>query len=85
MAIWDQIAKHNPQAAERGVMAAFEDTIEQLAGFARLGTAGSHLAPDRRRMPWRRYLIFCRRLRGDLVELGRVLYGRPQVTPASFA
>jgi toxin ParE1/3/4 len=82
MAIWDQIAQHNPQAAERVVMA-IEDTIELLGEFPRLGTPCPHLAPDLRRMQWRSYLIYYR-LRDDLVELVRVLYGRRQITPESF-
>jgi plasmid stabilization system protein ParE len=41
LAIWDQIAQHNPKAAERVVMA-IEDTIELLAEFPRLGTPCPH-------------------------------------------
>ena len=82
MAIWDQIAQHNPRAAERVVMA-IEDTIELLVDFPRLGTPCPHLAPDLRRIRWRSYLIYYR-LRDDLVELVRVLYGRREITSQSF-
>ncbi len=35
-------------------------------------------------LQWRSYLIYYR-LRGELIELVRVLYGRREITPKSFA
>ena len=81
-AIWDQIAQHNAEAAERVVMA-IEDRIDLLGSFPRLGTPCPHLAPGLRRMQWRSYLIYYR-LRNDMVEVVRALYGRREITPGSF-
>ena len=81
-AIWDQIALHSPDAADRVVMA-IETTIELLLQFPRIGTPCPHLAPGLRRMMWRDYLIYYR-LRRDAVEVVRALHGRRDITPASF-
>lgn len=81
-AIWDQIAQHNAEAAER-VLMAIEDRIDLLGSFPRLGTPCPHLAPGLRRTQWRSYLIYYR-LRNDMVEVVRALYGRRDITADSF-
>jgi toxin ParE1/3/4 len=80
--IWDQIAQHSPDAADRVVMA-IENAIELLVHFPRIGTPCPHLAPELRRMMWRDYLIYYR-VRKDAVEIVRTLHGRRNITPAAF-
>jgi len=57
--IWDHIAQHNPDAADRVVMAV-ESMIELLGEFPGIGTPCPHLAPGLRRTLWREYLVYYR-------------------------
>jgi toxin ParE1/3/4 len=80
--IWDHIALHNADAADRAVMA-IEDTIELLGDFPGIGTPCPHLAPGLRRTLWREYLIYYR-LRDNWIEIVRVLHGRRNIAPDLF-
>jgi toxin ParE1/3/4 len=80
--IWLHIAQHNPDAADRVVMA-IENTIELLGEFPGIGAPCPHLGPGLRRTLWREYLIYYR-IRQDRVEIVRTLHGRRNITPRSF-
>ncbi len=80
--IWDHIAHHNPDAADRVVMAV-ERVIELLGEFPGIGTPCPHLAPGLRRTLWREYLIYYR-LSENKVEIVRALHGRRNVSPDQF-
>ncbi len=80
--IWDHIAQHNPEAADR-VVVAVETTIELLSDFPSIGTPCPHLAPGLRRTLWRQYLIYYR-VNETNVEIVRALHGRRNVTTDQF-
>jgi toxin ParE1/3/4 len=80
--IWGHIAVDSEVAADR-VIAAIEDTIELLQSFPGIGAPCPHLAPGLRRTMWRRYLIYYR-VRGQSVELVRVLHGSRDITERMF-
>jgi len=80
--IWHHVAQHNPDAADR-VVVAIENTIELLGQFPGIGTPCPHLAPGLRRTLWREYLIYYR-LSEDRVEIVRALHGRRNATPDQF-
>ena len=76
------IAEHNPEAADRVVLA-IETTIELLAHFPGIGSPCAHLAPGLRRTLWREYLIYYR-IRENKVEIVRALHGRRNITREDF-
>ncbi len=80
--IWEHIAQHNADAADR-VVVAIERSIELLSDFPGLGTPCPHLAPGLRRTLWQEYLIYYR-LREGRLEVVRALHGRRNIVPSHF-
>ena len=80
--IWDYIARDNPAAADRTIVA-IDSKIELVADFPGLGTPCPHLAHGLRRTFWHDYLIYYR-VRADIIELARVLHASRDITPNQF-
>ena len=72
-AVWDHIARDDPDAADR-VLRAFDAAVQLLSDHPNAGPRRPELRPRVRSFPVGSYVLFYRPMRGG-IELVRVLHG----------
>jgi toxin ParE1/3/4 len=82
IAIWLDIAKDNPTAADQ-VLDAIEGRWQQLAYHPYSGVARADIAPGIRHLVAGQYLTLYR-VTGDAIEIIRVLHGRREIDQKSI-
>ena len=79
--VWDQIAEHNPPAADR-MIDRLQSAIEKLATNPWIGAGRADIAPDLRHMVVGRYLVLYRVAEEDsAIDIVRVLHGARELGP----